>query len=199
MSAMLSAMSLNAVPITYMWQTTATGTIGTIAFENTSVTITATADTSNVVFHAGFYYNFADTAMVTIAGIGTLPFTSQELVYSDPLGHGSLGPGVGIGTVINHNPPEINGVNLAAYDPIFLSYDLALPFGRAPGISFASSGGIGLEGRGVTSLGLLSLPFSNPNPTTFTATTAAPEPNPLLITAAGLALIAVRKKRNVST
>jgi hypothetical protein len=68
-----------AAPITYFESITTDGVLGGTAFTNELVTLTFTADTSNVTFFQGSnftrYTNIPSVSTVTVAGVGSATFS----------------------------------------------------------------------------------------------------------------------------
>ena len=109
-----------AVPITYSFQGTGSGTIGATPFSGASFTITVTADTDGITAYApGILYNPAITSTILIAGVGTATFTdAKQVLVAQPVS------AVGF--------EQSGGFNLLdVHNSIFATYDLASPIAPA--------------------------------------------------------------------
>lgn len=143
----------HAAPITYTFQATGSGTIGTTPFSGASFTITVTGDTTGiVVISPGLMYNPGLTSTIVIAGVGTATFTDPKQVLV-----AQSVPGVGF--------EEAGGYNLLdVRNSSFATYDLASTFG--PAFDPAPSPVSQFSGI-ATSLGLLT--FTSYQNATFTS------------------------------
>jgi hypothetical protein len=158
----------HATPISFTFEGTATGLVGNTAFTSASFTLTAHADTVNILTSAtgdgataGDFSLDTDSAQITIEGIGTLSFSEGTRVFD--------ARGV---TVNNQGPLDLLGFARAGVDgivlmdfadPAFGTYDLSTALGPlfvGDAISLNSIG---------TSMGNLS--FDQVLDVTFTATT----------------------------
>jgi hypothetical protein len=109
-----------AAPITYTFQATGSGTIGSTPFSGASFTITVTADTTGItVISPGLMYNPGITSTIVIAGVGSATFTDPKQVLV-----AQSVPGVGFEQAGGLNLLDIRNSSLA-------TYDLASTFGPA--------------------------------------------------------------------
>jgi hypothetical protein len=173
-----SAALVQAGAITYTEQATATGTLGSSAFNSALVTITFVGDTTNVVCGGGFCYNAVGTATVNVAGVGTAAFTSDTYRAFD--NQGAIAVGIA---------DESSGASiLDTYDSAFGTYDLTTAIGPVTDASF-----IRPDVTFSTDLGGFNL--QSVGDSTFTATTGIPEPATLAPFGAGLAVLSLLRKR----
>ena len=91
-----------AATLTSTFTYTASGTIGSQAFTNARITLTAVGDTGNRVTYGGtapnfMYYIVNDSVTISISGVGTFQFTSPALtsvaIYGDEFSN-NLQPGL---------------------------------------------------------------------------------------------------------
>lgn len=109
LAALLSAASVLATPITFTFIGTDSGSLGGTSFSSSAITITAVADTANLVSNPCCGATSAvldNSTVVTIGGLGTFTFTSQTEVWWDTV---ILGGGLG---AYNGDPSTVLGVNL---------------------------------------------------------------------------------------
>ena len=108
-AVVLSAASALAGPITFTFVGTDSGSLGGTPFSPSTITITAVADTANLVSNPCCGASSAvldNSTVVTISGLGTFTFTSQtEVWWITSAGFGGLG-------AYNGNPATIVGANL---------------------------------------------------------------------------------------
>jgi hypothetical protein len=79
----LSMNTVYAKPITYTYTGTASGNVNGTVFSNSNVTITAYADTQNVLFDGVNLFNvIPSSTIIEIAGIGSGKLTGDILVYN---------------------------------------------------------------------------------------------------------------------
>jgi hypothetical protein len=109
LAVLLSAASALASPITFTFVGTDSGSLGGTPFSPSTITITAVADTANLVSNPCCGATSAvpdNSTVVTISGLGTFTFTSQtEVWWLTSLAFGGLG-------AYNGNPNTILGANL---------------------------------------------------------------------------------------
>jgi hypothetical protein len=77
------ASTASAVPITYTITGVATGRLGTTQFTGAAYTITATADTSQIVTAGSFLSVLDETATIFISGVGTGTITVPFYTYDN--------------------------------------------------------------------------------------------------------------------
>jgi hypothetical protein len=79
----LTSNIVSAEPINYTFTGTATGSVDGVAFSNADITITASADTENVLFDGySLYQVIPSSAVITINGIGSGTLTSEVEVFN---------------------------------------------------------------------------------------------------------------------
>ncbi len=166
--AALSVARVEATPITFTFEGTATGLLGNTPFTAAPFTITADADTTNVVTSAtgdgatgGDFSLDTDSATIDIPGIGTLTFsTGTRLFDARGVTVNSQGPL----DLLGFARAGLDGIVLMDFaDPVFATYDLSTalaPLFIGDAISLNSIG---------TTMGNLS--FDQVVDVTFTATT----------------------------
>ena len=71
-----------AVPITYVEQATATGSLGGVDFASANVVLSMTNDTTNITGGPTIFYNIG-TVTVDVAGIGRATFTDPTTIVSN--------------------------------------------------------------------------------------------------------------------
>ena len=169
-------LAAHAAPISYTDSGTASGTLGSTAFTNSAITFNFTGDTANIFpYNFGgivpLVVNFPGSISVTVAGVGTADISLTSLAVIDS-------PSA---------PPPLagffdpsSGFTFGTIDAVFSSYDLTTSLGPITGASF--SGGAETES---TSLGNLTLTNVGDD-TTFTASSAVPEPSALTLLGTGL-------------
>jgi hypothetical protein len=80
---LLSTNIVTAEPINYTFTGTATGSVDGAVFSNADVTITASADTENVLFDGYNVFNvIPSSATINIAGIGSGTLTGEVVVFN---------------------------------------------------------------------------------------------------------------------
>lgn len=108
-AALLCAASALAGPITFTFVGMDSGSLGGTPFGSSTITITAVADTANLVSNPCCAATSAvpdNSTAVTISGLGTFNFTSQtEVWWLTSSGFGGLG-------AYNGDPSTIIGANL---------------------------------------------------------------------------------------
>jgi len=107
--ALLSVGSALAGPVTFTFVGTDSGSLGGTPFGSSTITITAVADTANLVSDPCCGASSAvldNSTVVTISGLGAFTFTSQtEVWWITSLGAGGLG-------AYDGNPTTVIGSNL---------------------------------------------------------------------------------------
>jgi hypothetical protein len=152
----------HATPITYTFSTTASGTLGSVIFNDALVTVTVDVDTANVFGFEGVISNQATGGVdLSINGVGTTVFTAPISVFND-------------GNQIGITNDETGSSLLAETSNDFTGYDLNSAFGPITA-SFGQS-----TASANTSAGDFLI-TSNSGDSTFTATldsTVSPVPEP---------------------
>lgn len=127
----LSALGeLHAQPVTFTVQASASGTLGGTPF-NTIVTVTSTADVSQITHpSAGFYSVYHTLTTIFVPGIGSATFVNPTMNFVNQ--NGSNGPGAG-GTDL------VTGDILDILSPSFATYDLSTSIGPVAGTALAGN------------------------------------------------------------
>jgi hypothetical protein len=195
--AVLCVARVEATPITFTFEGTATGLLENTPFSAVPFTITANADTSNIVTSAtddgaqgGVFSLDTNSATITIAGIGTLTFDAGTRVFdARDVTVNSQGPL----DLLGFARAGFNGIVLMDFaKPAFATYELSTPLGP---LFFANV--IGLNGIGTT-MGTLN--FEQVVDVTVTATVPEPVTLALLgLAFAGIGLASRRKPWSVSS
>jgi hypothetical protein len=149
------AVESHASPITYTESAVASGSLGGRSFTNALVTITGSADTSDVQPSYTGYAVITPGAQVTVAGVGTYAFTDTIQFF--------VGPEYDVAGVTDLE--GMLGLDiLDTMSSAFETYNLTTAFGPASGSPILDAG----DGFG-TSAGALIL--NSAGNSTFTATT----------------------------
>jgi hypothetical protein len=186
LSMVLAAAPAMASPITYTEVGTGSGSLDGISFTNQLVTITMTADTSNITQRSPTFFENFGTTSITVSTAGTDTLTNPVVFVNQTFSPPTAGFTVLIGTLIG--PSVMDTLNST-----FATYALGA-IGPTSGASFINPGFAFATGSGTFSL-------SSMGDTTFTATagvSAIPLPAafPLFATGLGaLGLLAWRRKR----
>ncbi len=172
--------------ITYLETTTGSGTLGGVAFTNALVTLTATADTSNVTGSSGFFTVHPTTATVSVDGFSPATFTSStfDVIDNQSFSNNGITGIVGFGDT---NSGTVLGDSNAA----FQSYSLTTSIGPLTGADFIRS-----DVTFATTAGGFVL--SSAGPATFQAIIGVPEPSSLALSviAGAIGLGVARTRRN---
>jgi len=169
-----------ASTITYTEQITASGTIGSAAFEDALLTLTFTGDTTNVTGGSGFFSIDATGTTISISGIGSGTVTDSGMDVF--VNQGFAPPAAGFGSS--------QGSILDTLDNAFGTYALTTSIGPITDTNF-----IRPDLTFATTLGGLNI--ASGGNSTFTASTGVPEPMSAGLVALGLAFVAgSRYKRN---
>ncbi len=160
-----------ASTITYTEQITASGTIGSAAFEDALLTLMFTGDTSNVTGGSGFFTIDATGTTISISGIGSGTVTDSGIEVF--VNQGAVAAGFG----------SAQGSILDTFDNAFGTYDLTTAIGPITDTNF-----IRPDLTFATTLGGLNI--ASGGDSTFTASTGVPEPMSAGLVALGLAIVA---------
>jgi len=180
-----SVTAARATPITFTEQFTASGSLGGSAFNNVLVTINLLGDTSTVIGSAGHFNSDFGTATVIVSGLGAATFTDpQWWALDNPQGGTGSSPVAGIADV------TLSRSIALTIDPTFATYDLRSSIGPVTGQGLFS-----FNFSAPTTSGNLVLTSVAGNTSTFSATTAVPEPATLTLTILGLAGVVGRHRR----
>lgn len=179
-----------ASTITFTDVTTASGTIGSTSFVGDLITISAVADTSDIVPIGGGFFVDDNSASITIGSLGTFTFTTGTRFFVD-------GGEVGFSRSSATGADLIDGPNNSA----FSSWDMLSSIGPITGIGAifqwnnVQCPSCGTLPAVVTNGGTLVLDNGSPD-VTFSAqvgTSAVPEPTGMTFVLIG-AFLAIRYK-----
>ena len=190
-----------ATPITFSDTGIGSGSLNGVNFSNSSFTITATDDTSNVVpftniNHLGLtnngYVVVNNSANIEIAGLGTYTFITENGFWVNPAYQG-----VGFSLISGTNQ-FLADLYDGPISSVFSSWDMQSSIGPVSGtaniLSWTSIGPIQTSG------GTIVLDQGS-SPVTFTAEVdpaPVPEPTTIILLGAGLAVIGlVRRQKKV--
>ena len=173
-----------ADPITFVYQGTASGSIGGTNFSGAAFTITAFADTANRQSLNGGFFIVHDNASISIAGLGTFTFTTALVTFVN-----NTVPFAGLGRT--DNTVLLGSPN----DPLLATWDMLSSIGPVGGTWFVGPWDAPFQPV-LTSGGQL---IFNPGeiPLTFTATVGAPVPEPTTLLLFGSGLAGVLGSRRV--
>ena len=177
-----------ASPVTYTVSAPVTGSLGGTSFPaNEVLTLTGTADTTNVMnLGGGFFINdvtgsFSFTLSVSVGGVGRGTFTDSVSAFVD-----QTIPEAGF-----EDNTQMSTILTARFNPAFASYALSTSIGPIIG---AANNDLGVSYP--TSAGLLNIDSAGPNATFTAVVTPLPAALPLFATGIGaLGLLGWRRKR----
>lgn len=178
--AALTVAAGHADTLTFTETMTTSGILDGTTFTDQLVTLSLTADTSNIsVISPGILYYLAGSANVTVATVGSDTFTDEMIEVSN-----TSVPWGGIADLTS------NLQLLFVYDSAFSSYTLDTPLGPVTGLAngntdfaFTTSGG-NFEITG---------PLNLTEPATFAAA-STPEPRTLSMLGAGIGLLVLGRR-----
>jgi hypothetical protein len=160
-----------ADPFTYTETATASGSLGATRFTDAFVTLTATADTSQIMTGQRFFQVNNLTTTVSVSGLGTAAFTNRTQTFND-----QSFPGAGITDLV-----DILDVD----NPALATYDLRTSIGPLTGVTVGFNPGTHFA----TTSGDFVL--NSVSGSTFQATAQpAPEPSTLALFGLGAAALA---------
>lgn len=178
--ALVGASFASAETITVTESAIATGSLGSSAFDDSLITLTATGDTSNVV---GTGLNGANfklenlSILVNIAGLGSADLTDEGLVFSNQ--------NTGAGGFSDPGKGDI----LDTFDSAFDTYALATSFGPITDTGSINAGFAFSTNQGSFVINSIT------GDATYTATVLSPEPSAVSLFGFGLAGLATLKRR----
>jgi hypothetical protein len=113
----------HATPITYTFSTTASGTLGSVIFNDALVTVTVDADTANVFgFEAVIHNQPTGGVDLSINGVGTTAFTAPISVFNNGNQIGITNDETGAG-LLSETSNDFTGYELnSAFGPITASF-----------------------------------------------------------------------------
>jgi hypothetical protein len=184
----LCVANAKASPVTYTVSAPVTGSLGGTSFPaNEVLTLTGTADTTNVMnLGGGFFINdvtgsFSFTLSVSVGGVGRGTFTDSVSAFVD-----QTIPEAGF-----EDNTQMSTILTARFNPAFASYALSTSIGPIIG---AANNDLGVSYP--TSAGLLNIDSAGPNATFTAVVTPLPAALPLFATGIGaLGLLGWRRKR----
>jgi PEP-CTERM motif len=178
---------------TYTETDVASGSLGGASFSDALVTITLLGDPSTATTGIFGALEVFGPATVTVEGIGTASFTDSLAAFDNPTGFG-----VGDAGILDSSVGGIGLDVLDTIDPAFGTYDLTTNIGPITDSSAFNPDDGSCAACFATTDGSFVL-TSESGASTFSATTAVPEPSSLFLLGAGLLFLARRKKAPSAT
>jgi PEP-CTERM motif len=184
--ALAGSRQAEAAPITYFESITTNGVLGGTAFTDELVTLTFTADTSNVTPGSGSSFtNIPSASTVTVAGLGSATFTDPVLLTVSPSSTYSE-------FSVTDTALSTDILDTFAVTSGFAGYDMTTPLSPVNG---GAAFQVGTPFP--TSVGNFEFTKSGGGVSTVSA---VPEPSSLFLIALGLSGVAVhRTRRRVRT
>jgi len=182
--------------ITYVWQGTATGSIGGTSFQDAGFTITLTADSSSISqFTLGcspsactIFDVAASTATITVDGV-TSNITSAIGVFDN-----QTMSVLGLGRITGPGPGGIGGDLLDMTNPAFSTYNLSGALNAVGPISMGTLSEFSCS-AGCVITGIGNLTMTSADGVTYSDPVNTPEPSTLLLLASGgLAIFGLRRR-----
>jgi hypothetical protein len=177
-SVVLAPWMVSAAPVTYTFTATVSGTVDGNSFTDALFTFVGNGDTSNITScGVDCWSNDLTSATVTLAGFGSGSLTVSAFVFVN----NDLS---GVGDYINFDLLYVS-------DSALIGHDLATAFGPITGTASATG-----QGPFFTSFGVIDIQSILSDSGTFqTQINDVPEPVTVALTAAGLAGLAWRRRK----